>query len=162
MSDTAAKIEQLQQLPLPPAVAWLPQTWGWAVVAGALACALVVSAALWLRHHRRNRYRREAIVALQRMKAAAQADRRAIRQLPVLLKRVTLAATPDRYAASLTGNAFVTYLQSTGGRFPDNAGAVLTTLAYGDDAALAALSEPGLALVIHASEMWVERHHVAT
>ncbi|WP_376843043.1 DUF4381 family protein, partial [Bordetella pertussis] len=42
MSDALPGLDQLQELPLPAAVPYWPQTWGWAVLA-----ALVLAGAAW-------------------------------------------------------------------------------------------------------------------
>jgi hypothetical protein len=84
----------------PPAISALPQTVGWVCLAAGLFLVLAFYAWKKLRHWYHNRYRREALLALQRLASNNHAD--AI-QLNNLLKRVALAAYPREQVASLAG-----------------------------------------------------------
>lgn len=91
----------------PPAVSMMPQTWGWAVLAGLLGLAMVYMAFRALRRYRANAYRREAVAALQ----GASNDPARIAQI---LRRAALAAYPRRQVAGLTGPSWLAFLNRTG------------------------------------------------
>ena len=44
----AANIAQLQDLPLPPAVSYMPQTWGWPALLGLLAAYALLLDGMWV------------------------------------------------------------------------------------------------------------------
>lgn len=162
MTDLAAALDRLQQLPPPPAPPWWPQTWGWAVAA-ALAVFVVVALA-WrtLRRRHRNRYRREALRELARIQADTATRRHAARALPALLKRAGLSTADADRVRGLRGQEWVDYLQRTGGEpFPAGTAALLGRLAYGGDGDVASIPDASLRDLFEASRRWLERHHVA-
>lgn len=101
MSGPLDKLHDFYQ-PLPPA--WTPQTIGWYVlfaVAGLVVLWLVVHT---VRRWFRNRYRREALHELALLPAE---------QFSTLLKRTALTAWPREKVASLSGDAWLEFLNST-------------------------------------------------
>jgi Domain of unknown function (DUF4381) len=83
----------------PPA--WAPQTIGWYVLFGMIGLLLLWFAIRTLRHWLANRYRREALRELAR----ATPD-----QFSSLLKRTALAVWPREKVASLSGEAWLDFL----------------------------------------------------
>lgn len=153
-------IEQLQELPLPAPVSYLPQTWGWLALLG-LLLLLVLTAAAWRwRHWRRDRYRRQALARLRQLER--QLDTAALREVPELLKRVALSMPHQPPVASLTGQAWQAFLQSrTALPLPHDFAARLAVLAYAPEARLEALAAPQRLELLRLSRQWVETHHVA-
>ena len=106
-AKTAATLmASLRDVAVPPPVSWRPQTAGWYVVG-----ALLLAGLLWmaLRQYRRwqaQRYRRDALSALQALEPAlADPARRvvALRQMAELVKRTQLSETERQAVASLSG-----------------------------------------------------------
>ncbi|MBV7482417.1 DUF4381 domain-containing protein [Bordetella sp. BOR01] len=166
MSDTLPGLDQLRELPLPAAVPYWPQTWGWAVLAVLLLAGGIWAAIAYARRHRRNRYRRQALKELDGLAREAGANPLAARGLPALLKRTALAAQPagqQTRVAALGGKAWLAYLDQDAGQqpFPDDSARLLATLAYSPDAAVQSLDPLVLARLLAASRHWVEHHHVA-
>ncbi len=121
-------IGQLVEPPLPAPVPLTPQTWGWAVLLVLVLALAAWGLWRWARVHRANAYRREALGAL------AQAGTTA--ELAVILRRAALAGFPREDVASLTGTAWIAFLDRTGRRaFPQAAGAELRRAPYRDEAA---------------------------
>jgi len=146
-------LELLHEIVPPEPVSLLPQTPGWWIALAWLVavCALVVAAIA--RQRKANRYRREAIVELQRIEARAGVPE-APAELAALLKRTALAAYPRRQVASLCGEAWATFLVDSTDGDPVVAEAAdsLAHAAYREGVKLSEL--------IPASRRWIRRHRV--
>jgi len=94
--------------PAPPT--WVPQTAGWYCVFAAAAIAAIWIVVRSIRKWVFNRYRRDALRELQTMK---------VKELSALLKRTALSAWPRTKVASLSGRAWLGFLDGTlsGGGF---------------------------------------------
>jgi hypothetical protein len=157
---TSPAIEQLQELPLPASVSYLPQTWGWLLV---LVIALLTMAT-WLAWRgyrwRQDRYRRAALARLDVL--AQRLDNAALREVPELLKRVALSMPRHPDVASLTGAQWQAFMQTRAAvALPDDFSARLALLAYAPDAHLHTLGQPQRLELLRLSRQWVETHHVA-
>lgn len=87
----------------PPPPSWRPQTMGWYIVFAVAALLLLWFVLHMVRVWRRNRYRRESLVKVAQVDAM---------QLSVLLKRTALSAWPREEVASLSGEAWLKFLDS--------------------------------------------------
>jgi hypothetical protein len=162
MSTAAANIAQLQTLPLPPAVSYFPQTWGWlALLLGLLGLALFfVCRSAWRWWH--NRYRRAALAELAQLETSLTIDRMTLRQLPELLKRTALSMPGQPQVASLGGNDWQAFLQGCSTTaLPANFAQQLSELAYAPPARLNALPDTHVMQLLAVSRQWLEHHHVA-
>lgn len=162
MSTPAASIEQLQNLPLPPAVSYFPQTWGWLLlVLGLLGLGLFFacrSAWRWWRE----RYRRAALAELALLESALATDRDALRQLPALLKRTALSMPGQPAVASLGGADWQAFLQRcSASALPSDLARQLGELAYAPPAQLQALPDAQVRQLLAVCRQWLEQHHVA-
>jgi hypothetical protein len=155
MTDDTGSLQLLNDIVTPPAVPWWPPAPGWYVLG-----ALVLLAAAWLAVRyflkwRRNRYRREALEELARMRS----DLSAARALPALLKRAALSAWPRREVAQLSGAEWRRFLDDSAGmdRFSGETGDILERLAYAGKADHACTAEQ-LRMVFDAAESWLKQH----
>lgn len=132
----------LQELPPPQPVPYVPQTFGWLIVAIVLVLLIACTGWLLVKHWRANAYRRQALAELNRIEAAFRAQApvpssKAIAApasaaprsaaapalasrgeagwgaLPALLKRTAMAATSREQVASLTGDDWLRFLDRT-------------------------------------------------
>ena len=161
MTETA--LRSLHDIAVPPPVSWLPQTWGWAALAALLSLLLLWAFVGWLRRHRRNAYRREALRLLDRIAADIRnpIDReKGVHELTELLKRTALAAWPRNDVAALTGQAWLQRLNSRGA--DSTLTHLLDDLEYHDGAAIAALPDDRADELVLASRRWIKGHHVST
>ncbi len=123
MSDPA-DLSNLRDIVVPPDVSFWPPAPGWWIVAAAAVALLALLAAAAVVRHRRNAYRREALRDLD----AADA-----RQASGILKRAALAAWPRDQVASLSGAAWLAFLDRTGrtDSFTHGPGRDLEALTFG-------------------------------
>ncbi|WP_035484672.1 DUF4381 domain-containing protein [Geminicoccus roseus] len=141
----------------PPVPFWPPAP-GWYVVA--LALAMTLGWACWrtARRWRADAYRRAALAELQ--SAGGRRDQLTI--LPELLKRTALAAYPRERVASLSGQAWLAFLDETAAApaFTTGPGRPLGALAY-DPGLARRMSEADGDALLAAATAWIRRHRAA-
>ncbi|MBY5868510.1 DUF4381 domain-containing protein [Rhizobium leguminosarum] len=170
--EPAAKLDRITEMALhslhdiatPEPVSWMPQTWGWGVLAGALLVMLALTGIRWILRYRANAYRREALALLkvvdeQLRNPATRRD--GIRDLGEVLKRTALAAWPRTEVASLSANAWTRFLEE---HAVDGAGHALERLLddfeYNGAEVVADLPSNVCSDLLAAARNWIERHHV--
>lgn len=160
MVNDAASLDNLQDIVVPQAVAWWPPAPGWygvALLTAALAGWLVIR---WLGRWRRDAYRREALKTLARLRAVAAregAPCSILTETATLLRRVALSAYPRHRVVPLSGEAWLDFLDETGGggAFASGAGRVLLDAAYrSDDPPPPGAVDAALSL----AESWIRFH----
>lgn len=132
-------LDRMAPLVIPEPVSWLPAAPGWWTVACWTAGLCLVIAWRVTSRWRKNRYRREALAALDAGSGALAAV-----DIARVLKRAALAAYPRERVASLSGSAWAAFLRETSGDDSVVAEAAdrLARAAYRQDADPAALVEP--------------------
>jgi hypothetical protein len=136
MNPDPASLDRLHDIVTPPPVPWWPPAPGWYWFLGFL---FVVAAILALRtfvRWQRDRYRREALVEWKReisLLDDATSRVAALTRLATLLKRAALSAFPRAEVASLTGPAWLVFLDRTAAMrgFSSETGMLLERAAYG-------------------------------
>ena len=152
MEPDPASLSNLHDIVAPePVSAWPPAAGWWVVITLAVAWLAILVAHLAARHHR-NAYRRAGLTELARFKAGGGG----LTELSVLLKRVALAAWPREDVASLTGDAWLQFLDSTGGTkdFTSGAGSALGKAATMENA----IPEESLPSLLACCRRWVAEH----
>lgn len=163
---TSLALQKLADIAVPPPVSWMPQTWGWAVLALVVAALAVFALMRWRRRWLANRYRREALTELtlieQRLGDPA-GRAQALSAMPELLKRVALAAWPRSAVAQLSGEAWLAFLRRHGGEqtFPERAGELLDDLEYRSAEARTGISEDDARTFAASARRWIEGHVVS-
>jgi hypothetical protein len=164
--NVAPDIGQLQELPLPaPTFSYLPQTWGWVILA-LMLLALMMFFYLWRRQRwRRDRYRREALTRLELIAQKLMDPQLrvvALREIPELIKRVALSMQGNEPVAALRGEQWQAFLQRhTSQSIPNDLAKQLAELAYQPGERLAALKGEQLRELLDVCRRWIEVHHVA-
>lgn len=133
--------------PSPPP--WTPQTVAWYCVF-ALAAIAAAWALVWLIRKRiRNRYRGEALHALETTRADG---------FSALLKRTALSAWPRDEVASLSGTAWLQFLEHamSGSGFLVSPGNRVEAIAFG----VANISAEDEAALRQLTARWIRRHRV--
>jgi hypothetical protein len=162
MSADPTSLDRLHDIIAPPPVPWWPPAPGWYWVLGFLLLLLLILALRAFRHWQRNRYRREALIEWHRL--AGQLDRpetriAALTAMSVLLKRTALSAFPRAEVASLTGPAWLAFLDRTTAAPPFSkiTGDLLERIAYSSiDAAEPSVTQAHDAAFI--VRHWITRH----
>nr|WP_246238025.1 DUF4381 domain-containing protein [Pseudomonas akapageensis] len=155
----------MQELALPPAVSYMPQTWGWwLLVALALLAGLLWAARVYWQWQR-NRYRREALAQLAQLRTALGDPAQqlgALRQLPELLKRVALSMPGAPAVGHLGGADWQAFLERTSrAPLPRDFAPQLADLAYAPELRLQAIANEQGQQLLTLCTRWVETHHVA-
>ncbi len=162
MSDPGS-LKNLYDIITPEPVAWLPPAPGW-YVSAVIALYLIISICLHrFRIWRRNKYRREALAELNRLADQVQNRQQretALRAMPVLLKRTALAAFRRDTVASLSGRAWLKFLDKTGSTdaFTRGTGRLLPKLAYLSSAAIENISSNQIAELVTLMREWIKKH----
>jgi hypothetical protein len=99
-----APLDKLHDFYQPPPPSWRPQTIGWYVVFAIAALLLLWLAVYLIRQWLANRYRREALHELAQAKPE---------QFSELLKRTALSLWPREKVASLSGDAWLKFLDNS-------------------------------------------------
>lgn len=151
MNSDPADLSQLADVVVPPPVPWWPPAPGWWILAAAALAASALLAGIAVRRYRQNAYRRAALAELAAIHAVTSAASAAA--ISAILKRATLVAYPRAEVASLTGSAWLTFLDRTGSSrdFTDGPAAALALVAVGGPVG-------GGAAILAAARRWV-RHH---
>jgi Ca-activated chloride channel family protein len=159
LADTqtiADPVAGLIDIPLPPEISLWPTTWLARIVIVVLFLAVTTGTWQFLRHRRANRYRREALAELKQI--VAMAPQQIASQLSLLVRRTALAAFPREQVASLTGEAWLAFLDRSldGTEFSAGPGRLLASAPYSP----LPPGERQLAGLVALTRRWIRRHHV--
>ena len=155
-------LDKLQEISLPAPVAWTPQTIGWYVLAALAALGLLWMLRAIYRRHAANRYRRAALAELATIRVRLDGETgpsRVLADIAALLKRTALAVFPRDEVASLSGEAWLGFLDSTAGStlFSSGPGRVLADLPYRAEASAPAGEMRELLTI---SKRWIRKHRL--
>ena len=161
-----AALEKLTDVVAPPPVSFVPQTWGWAALAAIVLALAVWGLVRWRRHRETNRYRREALAELARIERTITEGRdptESLAAIPLLLKRVALAAWPRSRVASLAQTHWVDFLGATEGEstLPAALAKLLNDIEYRSARELAAISTDDARACVEVARHWIEAHRVS-
>jgi len=151
-----ASLSRLHDIVVPDPVPFWPPAPGWYPVLAVLAAALVLL--LWrrVRRWRHDAYRREAVAALELVARSGDWA-----ELAEVMKRTALAVFPRASVASLSGEAWLTFLDRTGNTtaFTDGPGRHLSTLAY-DPRAAETVTDADARRAFDVCTTWVRAHSI--
>lgn len=126
-TDDPGSLNRLHDIVIIPPAPWWPPTLGWLVQGLLLAIIISLLLTWWTARWRQNWYRRAGLVELQQIERATS-ESLSLLTLAELVKRVALAAYPRDQVAGLTGDAWLRFLDQTGGMtaFSSGPGRALT------------------------------------
>lgn len=142
---------QLRDIHLPAAAAFWPPAPGWWLLALVVLATLAWGGVFAWRRYRIAQHRRRVLSALATIESRLLRERspEMLARLSVLLRRLALTRFPRERVATLSGNAWLEFLDESGGggRFRDGPGQVLAAGPY--QRALSAEFDPGpLAILV--------------
>ena len=150
MSDQA-DLSQLADIVVPAPIPWWPPAPGWWIVAAALLVVATILIHQTVLRYRRNAYRRAALAEL--IAIGPPVDRAGLAAISAVLKRAALVAYPRVEVASLTGAAWLAFLNRAAGTevFTKGPAAAL------GQAALGGSVDDGVTIRDEA-QRWIARH----
>ena len=122
-ASAAPGFDQMHDIVLPDPISWWPLAPGWWVILLLLTLAMVWIITAAYRRWKKNAYRR---AALRELKNISPAD------IPALVKRVSLSIYPREQIATLSGEAWLEFLDQSGNTqdFTQGPGRHLLELSY--------------------------------
>ena len=143
-------LENLHDFAQPALPSLIPQTAAWYVLFGLMAVLFAWWTIRQIRSWMANRYRRSAL---------AQLEHTSDQELSALLKRTALAVWPRNQIASLTGNAWLRFLNNNckEAYFESDPGRLIEELAVRGTA----LPSADSAELRKRVEKWIKGHHVS-
>jgi hypothetical protein len=150
-------IRGIEEVLAPAVISWLPSAPGWRY----LAAVLLIVGLWWswkrLQRWRRNRYRKTALVELSHLVEDHSFTQPLLAPLAALLKATALQCSPRTDIASLSGEAWLDWLnrQSSTPLFSETSCYLLGDALYRKE-----LSVEGAAInqLVSESRLWIQRH----
>jgi hypothetical protein len=134
MNSNPQQILQLRDIHLPGQPAFWPPAPGWWFVAAVIIALLAWVTVIALRRYRLRRQQQHVLAALAGIEHELATERgpAVLARMSVLLRRLALMRFPRERVAALTGDAWLRFLDESGGngRFADGPGRVLSTGPY--------------------------------
>lgn len=133
---------QLRDIHLPPEPSWWPPAPGWWLLAVILVAAIVVLTRWGLRRWRQRRRHQRLLAEFDALLAISDPSAQ-LAAISQMLRRAARLRTPE--AATLSGAAWLAFLDQTGGAFTSDQGRMLLDGPYRrglDASAVQALIEP--------------------
>ncbi len=148
----------IEEITLPATISWLPQTPASGVLLATIALIAVMIAMRFWRRYRSNRYRREALQLVdqwQRNLGLLET----VHRLPALIRGVALKAYAREEVASLSGSAWLDFLNGRCGEtvFDETQGQILLSAAYQAPEQLGA-DEASVQALIDDCKRWIRQH----
>jgi hypothetical protein len=157
-----ASLQNLNDIVLPATVGWWPLASGWYLLFGLVLVSLAWFGYRSLYHWKKNRYRRAALHELQLLENGINkpGERDAhLRKIPVLLKRTALSVYPRSQIASLSGESWFQFLNSTvkNPLFTKATASTLNTVSY-STGELSTVDPQSAKALLGASKSWLKSH----
>ena len=149
-------LEGLHDISVPEPVSWMPQTAGWVLLLVILASLIIWMIYRYARHRRENLYRRSALERLSRIEKVPA-------EIPALVKSTVLSFRPREEVASLTGDAWLAFLDKTDGsvRFTKGPGRLLAQIAYLPEPELEKIPSNEIGPLVELVRDWIRNHNVS-
>lgn len=145
----------LKDIHIPEAIGWWPPAIGWWLVAILLLAALVGGYKLYKRLRRKTAIK-TATILLQALKQNDMlSPQQKLRELSILIRRVAISINPRHKTASLTGNEWLAYLDSSMQNSPFSQG-VGQSLAHQPYKSMLS-SELNIVELLHLCEDWLKQ-----
>ncbi len=156
-------LNNLHDIIIPDLVPLWPPAPGWYVLGAIVSVTVIWAAWRWFQKWQENRYRREALVELDRLEKQASDDQQretALASLPELAKRTALAGFSRWDVASLTGKAWLEFLDRTGSTdaFTKGSGKLLLTFSYQPSIIIEQIPGQQINELMTLVREWIKKH----
>lgn len=132
MADAQSTL-QLRDIHLPAEPGWWPPAPGWWLLGALIIAAVIFVAIFAVKHYRAGRQRRRILSMLAQLETdMARNSPDALARISSMLRRIALTRFPRTKVAALTGEAWLRFLDESGGngRFRKGPGRVLASGPY--------------------------------
>ena len=165
MSDPLS-LNNLHPIILPPAPGLWPLAPGWYLLAAVFLLVLVFASYRYIQKRKANTYRRDALGELSTLRAMlddSSENKTTLRTLPVLIKATALKAYERHEVASLYGQKWIGFLNTTLAtqQFTREDGELLSQLSSSPDSAVAAMRQDQLKHLFASIGYWIKNHRAA-
>lgn len=123
---------ELRDIHLPDAIGWWPPAIGWWLLAILIPLLIVLSIVLYKRITRKTAKKTAKKLLLKLKQDKTIDDKHKLQEISALIRRVAISVSPREKTASLTGQAWLNYLDSSvnGTPFTEGAGSLLADAHY--------------------------------
>lgn len=150
------KLNKLKEIELPEAVSYAPETIAWYILY-VIVFSLILFI-IWKRYkkYKKNLYRKFALKELSEIKKTKKYI-----ELQTLVKRIALILNDRKEVASLTGENWWNYLNSTFGEneFNPEMGRILADLSYSEPDRIDKYSQNEIDSLFNLIENWIRKHN---
>ncbi|MEA3409108.1 MAG: DUF4381 domain-containing protein [Candidatus Eisenbacteria bacterium] len=165
MSNDPFSLSNIRDIVEPAAISAWPQATTARLLGGLVIVWAVAVVVVLLIRRRRNAYRRAGLRELPEIEkrlSGSGTGVTALRELAVLLKRVALAAWPREHVASLSGERWLAFLDSTcpGANFTSGSGRLLESSSSASDGAMSSVARADIDGLVRAARRWIGHHRV--
>lgn len=125
---------QLRDIHLPDAISWWPLAPGWWMIAGSLIF-IIVAIFLYRRYQKKQALKKQVLAEFENICAQFEQEKNSmalLQSLSILLRRACISFYPRSEVASLTGEAWLAFLNDTGKQkyFNSEYGQLIATAPY--------------------------------
>jgi hypothetical protein len=157
------QLEGLIEITPPPPASYQPETVGWFVLLGLLVLSAAWFAYRRYRRHKANQYRRWALEKLEVINGMLEQNlglENPLKEIPVLVKQTALHAYPRPEVASLSGEDWLRFLDTSygGTEFSDGPGQLLAQSAYLPDERIKEYKGEDIRQLLKLVRIWIKRH----
>lgn len=148
----------LKDIHVPAEIGWWPLAIGWWLALGVIVILCILAYLFWRRLRRRTVLTRARKLLVQLQQNNTLGTQQKLSELSILLRRVAISITPRQHAASLTGQAWLDYLDSTlpDKPFSNGIGQCLVDAQYRPQLD----SKPDISALIKLCERWLKAQKI--
>lgn len=151
-------LDKIIEVGAPDSISWLPETWGWLLVASYLLFRLARYGYRQYRRYQHNIYRRQATLWLAENDAfLTTSDNSMVNQLPALIRKVASVPFERKNISHLSGKEWDTFLdaQCPNSQFASKCPELLSQIAYQPNKPV---NEEALATLKQQIQHWIANH----
>ena len=152
----AIELAKLKEIALPESISYFPQTPAWYILFGVIAALILFFLWKQYKHYQSNKYRRVALNELSKI-----TSEKTYQEIPELVKRVALVFSDRNETASLSGEAWLGFLNKSykDNGFSSDAGRLFVDLSYSSPNNIREYQQSEIKILISLISEWIMKHH---